>query len=319
MIDILLATYNGERYVREQLESIFTQTHTQWRLLISDDASHDATLKVIEETLAEWEGRIDSLASKVQILHAPTRLGSAQANFLFLLAHATAEYVMFCDQDDVWFEDKVARTYALMSKLERHYGAASPLLVHSDVCLVDGQGAPIASSFQAYAKLPERVRWPQVLIHNAVTGCTMMINRALAALLNNVRPEDMPAVVMHDHLAAILATASGHVATIAKPTMAYRQHGSNTVGATRAFSLANIRSRLRDGKAEFRSTQHRYVEQARLARRLLDGHLSPEVERTLEGFCHLEEQPKAKQVAYLLRTRTLKHTLPRAVMQLLWC
>lgn len=319
MIDILLATYNGERFVREQLESIFTQAHTQWRLLISDDSSSDGTLAAIRATLDEWKGQIEGLDSKVHILQSPHRLGSAQANFLFLLAHSNADYVMFCDQDDVWFEDKVERTYALMSKLERHYSPASPLLVHSDVTLLDGQGAPIAQSFRAYAKLPPRVRWPQVLVHNAVTGCTMMINRALADLLNNVRPEDMPAVVMHDHLAAILAAASGHVATITEPTMAYRQHGSNTVGAKRAFAPSNIRARLREGKQEFRIMQHRYTEQARLAQRLLDGKVSPQQARVLEDFCHLEAHSKAARIAFLVHSRTLKHTLPRAVMQLVWC
>lgn len=319
MIDILLATYNGERYVREQLESILRQTHTQWRLLISDDSSSDGTLAAIRSTLTQWESQIEGLSSKVRILHAPHRLGSAQANFLFLLAHSNADYVMFCDQDDIWFEDKVERTYALMRKLERHYSPAIPLLVHSDVTLVDEQGAPIAPSFRACAKLPPRVRWPQVLVHNAVTGCTMMINRALATLLNNVGSEDMPAVVMHDHLAAILAAAGGHVARITEPTMAYRQHGSNTVGATQAFALSNVRTRLRAGKEEFRIMLRRYSEQARLARRLLKGTISPERARTLEEFSRLDEQPKAARLAFLVRRGALKHTLPRALMQLLWC
>lgn len=101
-IDILLATYNGEQYIHEQIQSIITQKYTNWTLLISDDCSSDDTLNILRE--------YEKMDSRIHIVSHGIRYGSAQANFMSLLSATTAQYISFCDQDDVWDSDKLSRT-----------------------------------------------------------------------------------------------------------------------------------------------------------------------------------------------------------------
>ena len=122
MIDILLSAYNGQKFIKEQIDSIIGQTIGDWRLLISDDCSTDGTLDVLATFRED---------SRIELVSQNVKYGSARDNFLNLLNYASGDYVMFCDQDDVWLPDKIEVTLRLMEELERANGSDIPLLVLS--------------------------------------------------------------------------------------------------------------------------------------------------------------------------------------------
>jgi glycosyltransferase involved in cell wall biosynthesis len=222
-IDILLSTYNGERFVERQLESIVAQMDDRCRLLIRDDGSSDGTRAIIERFVARYPGRI------VQTDETGPRLGTCRS-FGRLLAQADADYIVFCDQDDVWLPGHIATPLARIKAVEAETGGGTPVLAHTDLVVVDEHLHRIAPSFWAYSNLnPQRGhRLNQLLVQNVVTGSAMTINRALARLALPI-PQG---AVLHDWWLALVASAFGRVEAIPEQTVLYRQHGNNVLGAT---------------------------------------------------------------------------------------
>lgn len=226
-IDILLACYNGERFLAMQLESLFAQSDQDWRLLVRDDGSDDRTMSVVAEYAAAKPGRI-------VVLHCQSERKGALANFSALLAASTAPYVMCCDQDDWWSPTKVALMRARMVALERQYGPGTPLLVHSDLAVVDDSMRVIDKSFWHFQQIdPRHDRLNHLLIQNVVTGCAMMVNRScIEASLPFPRE-----ALMHDWWLALTAAAFGALAWIPAATVHYRQHDANSLGAQKFDAL----------------------------------------------------------------------------------
>ncbi|HDC4532117.1 TPA: glycosyltransferase, partial [Enterobacter asburiae] len=108
-VDIALATFNGEKYIREQIESIQKQTYSNWRLLISDDCSTDSTIAIIKE-LMQNDRRINIVNE--------SRQGGVIKNFNKALMHTTAEYVLLCDQDDIWPSERLSKLVSEISRIE---------------------------------------------------------------------------------------------------------------------------------------------------------------------------------------------------------
>jgi len=224
LVVIVLSTYNGERYLPVQLKSIFSQTFRPWRLLIRDDGSTDATPQLIEDATRRDPQRIRILADH------NGNLGTV-ASYSRLVEGAAADYVLFSDQDDCWLPDKVSRTLAAMRTAEQVHGTETPLLVHTDLQVVDQALKPLAASFWRYRRLDPLagVRLPRLLTHNVATGCTMMINRPLVEL---AAPFPQAAVI-HDWWLALVATLFGRIVVVDQATILYRQHGDNSIGASR--------------------------------------------------------------------------------------
>ncbi len=220
-VDILLATYNGEYFVAEQIRSILDQTHQNIRLIIRDDASTDGTRAILETFSRQHP-------DKIKLLPPEKNLG-IRGNFSKLMEHAEANYVMFSDQDDIWLPEKISKTLDKMNKAEEIYGAHSPLLVHTDLTVTDKNLMTLHPSFWNLSRLrPTNCRsLRHMLVQNNVTGCTMMINKSLLQLSMPIPLE----CIMHDWWIGLTAAAFGHIDTISEPTMLYRQHGNNAVGA----------------------------------------------------------------------------------------
>lgn len=161
-ITILMATYNGEKYLSEQLDSILEQSYPNWRLLISDDCSTDGTPLL----LLEYQRRF---TDKITILPNECRFGSAKGNFLHLMKQSTPGYAMFCDQDDIWHRDKIEKTLEVMKQMETEATQDYPLLVFTDLCVVSADLQPIADSFMRFSGLDgNRTALHQLLIQNVV-------------------------------------------------------------------------------------------------------------------------------------------------------
>lgn len=220
-VDILMATYNGERYVRKQIESIQAQTFEDWRLLVSDDCSTDNTLAVVED-MASKDPRIAIASSKMSF-------GSAKANFIHLLSMTDASYAMFCDQDDVWLPEKIECQVAAMVELEKSEGSDQPLAVFSDSIVTDSALNVTEDSFLAMnTVMPFRVCLENQLVENAIPGNCILINNALAKIMSSL--SDCERIVMHDWATLIVALALGKVCAIEKGLLLYRQHSSNAAG-----------------------------------------------------------------------------------------
>jgi len=242
-VDILLATYNGETFLTEQLESLLAQSVTDWRLLIRDDGSTDNTMQILQAYRAREPLRIHILDN----LHQ--RLG-ASGNFSALLHASSAGYVMCCDQDDVWMQDKIARTLGAMQALEALHGSHCPLLVHTDAVIVGEAQQQISLPFARHHH-----SFTRQLVQNTVQGCSLMANRALVQ-----RAVPIPSAArMHDMWLGITAAAFGHITYLHEPTFYYRQHSANAVCA-RKKSPGDIKKSMRANALQAQAFHARHAD-----------------------------------------------------------
>lgn len=232
-VDILMATYNGEKYLAAQIDSIIKQTFTDWRLIISDDCSSDATLQIARK-YAEIDDRIYVLENK-------ERFACAKGNFVNLIHFSDADYSMFCDQDDYWLPLKIQQSVENMSEMENKYGYSCPLLVFTDMQVVNDNLEVIAYSFEAYSGLnPTRNKFSQLLAQSIGAGCTMLMNRSLRELFEKTPDSQM--MIMHDWWLTLIASAFGQIGHVDEPTSLYRQHDENSVGAVRYSPIKRVRT-----------------------------------------------------------------------------
>lgn len=269
LIDILMATYNGERFVGEQIESIQRQTYRNWRLLVSDDCSSDGTLDIVRRYAAE-DGRI-------RIVSDGVKHGGAKENFFALMSRSDAPYCMFCDQDDVWLPEKAEKCLVETRRLEAEVSADIPLLVFCDMKVVDESLSVIHESFEGSSHFdPSRLAFRHLLAHNVAAGCCMLFNRPL---LEICRRSDGEGAEMHDWWAMLAAAAFGHIRFIDESLSLYRQHGDNEVGANEYSPV----ERAKD--MEFMVQQFILsTEQASAFGALYGGGLRPRDRRSLQEF-----------------------------------
>lgn len=298
-----MAVYNGERYVREQVESIFSQTHEDWNLIIQDDCSTDNTLALLAPFAREYPERII-------LKQRSENSGAAQRNFFSMLPYAQHRYVMFCDHDDVWLPDKVERTLNAMRHLEQG-GADRPLLVHTDLTVVDGELHPLASSMVRQQNLNPNANFKQLLVQNAVTGCTMMVNRQLLDMVEGFPQR----AIMHDWWFALIAAAFGEIGYLDEPTIFYRQHGGNQVGAKDVSSLQYNVERLKD-QTGARKVLYETCAQADEFLQSFGDQLNQETRELLAAYGNLPQRSKIGRIWILCRYGLWKSGLARKLGQL---
>jgi glycosyltransferase involved in cell wall biosynthesis len=241
LIEVLLATYNGERFLAEQLDSLFSQTWHNIRVLVRDDCSSDRTLNTLEDYASRYPGRL-------LVEQNRQRIGPC-GNFGALMQCSNAAYISFCDQDDIWRSDKLARSMAAMSRVEAQSGKSTQILIYTDMRIASSDGAILSEShWQRAGVLPEVASFQNLLAQNLVTGCTMVANRALVDLASPIPLGD---VIMHDYWLALVASAFGVLKPIREQTVTYRQHSNNVVGAGKKMSWVHRLRRLhRDPELE---------------------------------------------------------------------
>lgn len=222
MVSIVMATYNGEKFLRQQLDSILKQTYQHFELIVVDDGSLDNTLSILEEYIA--------LDDRIHVFPAEKNLGVVK-NFERGLKLAKGEYIALSDQDDIFRRDKIE---LMVNTLK-----ANPKrdLVMSDLSLIDADGNQIALSMWRYANLKPKQGKPfyRLLYRNFATGCAMMIRRRLLEFAIPFPPN----CIVHDWWLAVVAASSkaGGICLIDEQLTAYRQHSLNVLGAKEAVPV----------------------------------------------------------------------------------
>jgi len=238
LILILLPVFNGEHYLAEQLDSIFSQSHDNILLVCRDDGSADRSVAILKQYLTVHSENMLLLED------AEGNLG-ASGSFSLLMQWALKYmqscpqrvYVALADQDDIWHANKLTCALQVMTAAD---AGLVPVLLHSDLNVVDKHGQLMSPSLMAYQGLdPARTGFPSQLVSNTVTGCTVLMNQAL---LHKALPVPADAV-MHDWWLSLVASCFGQLLFIDKSLVEYRQHDSNTLGA-RAHSPATSGLRM---------------------------------------------------------------------------
>ena len=236
-VSVALCTYNGEKYLKAQLDSILLQSLLPSEIVISDDGSTDATLSIIADFVARSTS--GDIGVRITLLEPAPRQGVA-ANFQRAIAACSGALIALSDQDDLWRENKLDR---LVSFLQSHQRC---LLVHSDARLVDEYGYPLGHTLLTALRVSAA---DKELIHsgaaltillkrNIATGATVLFRRELLA-----RALPIPQGWIHDEWLAMTAAVVGGVDLLDEPLVDYRQHGSNEVGAQK-LTMRILRTRF---------------------------------------------------------------------------
>ena len=246
-VSVALCTHNGERFVRQQVESIFAQTVLPTELIVSDDASSDSTLSVVSESIERFRGSAPALSQPVNVvvLTRSTPLGVV-GNLEVAIAACTGDLVALSDQDDEWVPNRLETALGL-------FEARPELsLLYSDADLVSAEGLHLGTTlFGALGVTPrmqQRVHagdaWHELLHRNIVTGATTAFRRSLA---DDALP--VPEGWLHDEWLAIVAAVTGQVDLVPDRLVRYRQHGENQVGARKLSFGGKARRMLEPGGA----------------------------------------------------------------------
>lgn len=218
-IDILMATYNGEKYIEEQINSILNQSYKDINLIISDDGSKDKTREILT--------KLASKDKRIQVYFQEKNMGVI-SNFEFLLGKVTTEYFMFADQDDYWKNFKVEKTLKKMIETDSD-------LVYTDLEVVDENLNTTHSSYWELKGLKNKIKkynnFQALYLNNFITGCTMMVK---SSYINKFLPLPKESKYMlHDYWIALIVAQTGKINYVEETTIKYRQHGNNSVGSKR--------------------------------------------------------------------------------------
>lgn len=285
-VHILLATYQGAAFLQQQLDSIARQSHTDWRLTISDDGSSDGT-QAICERFAQAHS-----AHTIRLLDGPRRRSTA--NFFHLLASVTdddpSEWFAFCDQDDVWLDDKLARAVAVLASALGEGRSAQPALYGARTRWVDEHLHPLGES-----PLPARpLGFGNALLQNVASGNTMVFNRPLLRLLQAYDPA---LAVVHDWTAYQLATGAGGLFHFdPTPALLYRQHAGNLIGAQ-----SRIRDRFQRLGLLWQGQYRHWGELTERGLGALADRLTPQARHQLDAFRRVRHGSSARHRLAALR------------------
>lgn len=303
-IDIICSVLNGERFLPEFLDSLAQQTHRDWRLWLRDDGSDDRTVEIFQAAAAADD--------RIHILHVGgPRLGVART-FGWVLERVPrhAAHIMAADADDVWLPEKIEHTLAAMLRAESEWGSATPILVHTDLVVVDERLREIHPSFWEYTALePERDTLRRLVLRNPATGPTIMLNAALRERIGETPAEARH----HDWWYAIVAAAVGKIVALPEATVLYRQHGANDVGAKRPGStrLTALPGAALDAFArreELRAWIARTAAQARVVLERFGSELSEDDRAFLRDYIAIPDKPSLIRKLDLLRLNALPGT-----------
>lgn len=308
MISILLAAYNGEQYIKAQIESILHQTVQDFVLYINDDCSEDRTWEILKDYAEKYPG-------KIVVTRSEKNSGSSKANFLNMMLEHRDDYLMLCDQDDVWLPEKIGKTLRVMRKLEKKHGKDMPLLAYTDLKVTDKDLNVLTDSMMKRVAADfNRTSLKDQLVQNTVTGCTAMYNRALAEKFIA-----LPGfTVMHDWWMMLTASALGRAVYLPEATILYRQHGDNSVGTRNMRSLGFLARFMLRGDLIHKALGETYI-QAEALYKEFGTQMSEKNVALVKSYAGIRKQCKLKRILTFMKLGTWKHGIVRIIGQLIYC
>ena len=234
-VTVLLSTYNGEKYLVQQLKSLVAQCGVDVTVLVRDDGSSDGTVAILDE----WQRQ------GVLSWYTSANLGPGKSFMHLLQTAAPGGYYAFCDQDDVWLDNKLALTLEKMKTVETA-NPGKPVIVHTDMYVVNESLEVMHDSFWRSSGLrPDVLRtFPYLCVCNSVNGCTMLMNGAARELILEKYIEQE--LIIHDVISALTVSYYGGIIDyIDVPTVLYRQHSSNVVGAELYDKASAVKNKLK--------------------------------------------------------------------------
>ncbi|MGV3028770.1 glycosyltransferase family 2 protein [Streptococcus hyovaginalis] len=298
-VNILLSTYNGEKYLSEQIESIQAQTFKDWNLLIRDDGSKDNTTSIIRE-IAEEDDRIRFINDGQNENYGVIK------SFYHLVKFEKADYYFFSDQDDVWLPEKLEITLQRGQK----ENPDKPLLVYTDLRVVNENLEILQESMIKAQSHHANTELVQELTENTVTGGTMMINKALAD-----KWQVYENLLMHDWYLALLAASLGKLVYIDQPTQLYRQHEANVLGArTEDKKLKLLRLGPKAIFTKYWQIIHDSQKQAMTIVELFGRDLTPRDRLLIEQFYDIDRQSIFRRAERLIRYGYSKNQLTHKIV-----
>lgn len=301
MVSIVMTTYNGEKYLKEQIDSILSSTYQEFEIYIVDDGSIDSTMGILE-------GYKEQYPDKIHISQNETNLG-VTLNYLNAICNTKSDYIMLCDQDDVWRKDKIAKTLKRMRRMEVQFGKDIPIAVFTDAYVVDSKLSILHESFFRSSRLePKLVDLPHLLIENKLIGCTVMINQAVRRILQNY---PLPKRArFHDGWLGLIAASFGKIGFINEPTLLYRQHSANLVGNQGFFSY--ILDRLGNLSKQKKALQALYIQAEEFANLYFEIIDSKKLKIILR-FSQLHKESFIRRRITLIRYNYLKSGIIRNI------
>jgi len=264
-VNVLMSTYNGEKYLRVQLESLLAQSYKNIHISVRDDGSTDNTVHILKEYASKYPFIRVAYGENLGVIESFFRLlNDTEGDF---------DYFAFCDQDDIWLSDKIKDAVEEMNKEDCH----QPMLYCSRVEFVDEKMNPMGLS-----RIPRRIGFGNALVENIAIGCTIVINRKTRDMILATKPGR---IIMHDWWCYLIVSALGKVFHGKTVNIKYRQHAGNVIGGTSSFLLSvyrRSREFLKSGKDAFR-VRDQAVEFLRCYGHLLDDKNSRILRRFIES------------------------------------
>lgn len=286
MIAVLMSTYNGARYLQAQLDSVLAQSRSDLVLYIRDDGSTDGTQDLIG---ACRDPRVRFIQGQ--------NLGPAASFFALLREAADADYVFLCDQDDIWYPDKVEKMLDAIAP----YGDV-PTMLFSDFAMIDSAGEETARSYAEYASLrvaPGNIQVRDILAQPYVFGCASVMNRALV----NLVLEPPAGIEMHDCWISLVAACVGNLIYDPMQLIAHRFHSSNATGRERQASFLSRLRRITSGfRGQCENTKLR-LQQVKLLLENHGGILLPQAQALLEDLSAAVSRGRISTVSALRKWR----------------
>lgn len=305
-IDICLATYNGDEWLSDFLDSLDKQKVTDWRLIVADDGSTDSTMEVL---LSHFKLE----PHKIWIVERKSVGDGVINNFHDALAASTADYIFLADQDDVWLPQKLSQMLNAIQTMEGSRN--SPVLVYSDMQVVDSTLQPLSESWWEYSGVSKT--WVNDLRHllaqNAVPGCAMAMNRSLLNLALPI-PSQVP---MHDWWLLLVCLVSGSVGYVDSPCVRYRRH-QGALTYLRRDGWGHAIKQFFWGRRSIRELFQQSAQQACYLLERMNQRLEPEQQKLLKNYVLAAGSGWWKKRWLLMKMRIRIATLKGSIKFYVW-
>lgn len=305
-LEILLSTFNGAEFLHEQIDSLLSQSFKDWRLCVRDDGSTDDTLKIIDNYVSLHPDKIFLMQDGLG------NIGASQS-FSTLMSYSKASYVALCDQDDVWCSNKLMLQMNKIHEEEGRLGIDLPLLINTDLQVTDQFLNILSPSLWEYQNIdPVKMHdLHYLLVQNHVTGCTVLMNRAL---INSLLPISENAI-MHDWWLVLVASAKGGIISLNEATVLYRQHELNDIGAKK-WNIAFILKGFFSGAIKSRGSLTRSRRQA--VALLNSGLIGGDSEVLIEKYVNMFEKGWFERRNIMLKEAFFKKGVVRNLAMFLY-